>query len=253
LQDIDWRWVVHGDQSCQKPMWIEEKGTSADPADMTVVCGCGKAASLQRLFIPGRLGNCRGERPWLTDRDPNDCGQKLKLLTRTATNTYFPQVYTVISLPSAEDELTKLAQNVSDELKNVNSAADVAVAKRFNSKIDAALAGYSDEDIFARLQRIREGALAEAGGSSKQSEFDVFASGRPEIGQNNPTAKLYAQTLPRAAWGPATARIDLGSIKEVVAVHRLRELSCLYGFTRFEVRSLSRLSREAARRLPGES
>jgi hypothetical protein len=167
LQDIDWRWVVHGGQSCQEPMWIEEKGTSADPADMTVVCSCGKDLSLQQLFLPGRLGNCRGERPWLTDRDPNNCGQKLKLLTRTATNTYFPQVYTVISLPTAEDELTKLVQNVSDELKNVNSAADIAVAKRFNSKIDAALAGYSDEDIFARLQRIREGALAEAGGSSK--------------------------------------------------------------------------------------
>ena len=36
--------------------------------------------------------------------------------------------------------------------------------------------------------------------SPKVSEFDVFASGRPEIGQNSPTAKLYAQTLPRAAW-----------------------------------------------------
>jgi hypothetical protein len=234
LQDIDWRWVVHAGQSCQEPMWIEEKGTSADPADMTVVCGCGKDLSLQQLFLPGRLGNCRGERPWLTDRDPAQCGQKLKLLTRTATNTYFPQVYTVISLPSAEDELTKLVQNVSDELKNVNSAADVAVAKRFNSKVDAALTGYSDEDIFARLQRIREGALAEAGGSSKQSEFDVFASGRVEIGQNSPAAKLYAQTLPRATWEPPTARIDLSSIRSVVAVHRLREVSCLYGFTRFE-------------------
>jgi hypothetical protein len=86
LQDIDWRWVVHGGQSCQEPMWIEEKGTSADPADMTVVCGCGKDLSLQQLFLPGRLGSCRGERPWLTDRDPNDCGQKLKLLTRTVSS-----------------------------------------------------------------------------------------------------------------------------------------------------------------------
>jgi hypothetical protein len=29
-------------------------------------------------------------------------------------------------------------------------------------------------------------------------------------------------------------RIDLSSIKSVVAVHRLREVSCLYGFTRFD-------------------
>ena len=35
LQDIDWKWVVHGNEPCQEPMWVEEKGTSADPADMT--------------------------------------------------------------------------------------------------------------------------------------------------------------------------------------------------------------------------
>jgi hypothetical protein len=74
----------------------------------------------------------------------------------------------------------------------------------------------------------------EAGGSPKLSEFDVFASGRPEIGHNSPAAKLYAQTLPRDAWAVSTARVDLSAIKNVVAVHRLREVSCLYGFTRFE-------------------
>jgi len=93
---------VHGNETCQEPVWIEEKGTSADPADMTVVCGCTKQLSLQALFL---VGNCRGERPWLLDRDPSGCDKKLlKLLTRTATNTCFPQVYTVISLPSEEDE-----------------------------------------------------------------------------------------------------------------------------------------------------
>ena len=123
LQDIDWKWVVHGSEPCQEPMWLEEKGTSADPADMTIVCGCGKQLSLQTLFQPGRMGNCRGERPWLLDRDPNGCDQKLKLLTRTATNTYFPQVYTVISLPSEEDELTRLVESCRANLTNVQIGA----------------------------------------------------------------------------------------------------------------------------------
>ena len=103
------------------------------------------------LFQPGALGNCRGERPWLLDRDPNGCDQKLKLLTRTATNTYFPQVYTVISLPTAEDELTRLVDELSGELGNVQSVQDVAQAKRFNSKVAAALGTYADDEIFARL------------------------------------------------------------------------------------------------------
>jgi hypothetical protein len=40
----------------------------------------------------------------------------------------------------------------------------------------------------------------DASRSPKLSEFDTFGSGRQEIGDNNPAAKLYAQTLPREAW-----------------------------------------------------
>jgi hypothetical protein len=234
LQDIDWRWTVHGAVACQEPMYIEEKGTSADPADTSIVCGCGGRLSLQDTFQPGRLGKCRGERPWLLDRDRDGCGNNLKLLTRTATNTYFPQVYTVISLPTEEDELTRLVDELSGDLASVQSVGDVAQAKRFNPKVAATLGPYADAEIFERLLRIRQGAMVDASRSPKLSEFDVFASGRAEIGHNHPSAKLYAQTLPRAGWAGPDARIDLAGIRNLVAVHRLREVSCLYGFTRFE-------------------
>jgi hypothetical protein len=234
LQDIDWRWVVHGGTACQEPMWVEEEGTSADPAATSIVCGCGRRLSLRDTFLPGRLGKCRGERPWLLDRDPDGCGDNLKLLTRTATNTYFPQVYTVISLPAEEDELTRLVEELTSDLANVQSAADVAQARRFNPKVSASLGPYADADIFDRLQRIRDGARVDARRSPKLSEFAVFASGRAEIGHNHPTAKLYAQTLRRDAWADPDCGVNLGAIRNVVAVHRLREVSCLYGFTRFE-------------------
>jgi hypothetical protein len=93
---------------------------------------------------------------------------------------------------------------------------------------------WRDHEIFARLSRIREGAAIDSGRSPKVSEFDLFGSGRAEIGQNHPYAKLYAQTLPREVWAKAGAGLDLSLIKNLVAVHRLREVSCLYGFTRFE-------------------
>jgi Domain of unknown function (DUF1998) len=234
LQDIDWRWVVHGAVSCHEPMWVEEKGTSADPADTNIICGCGRHLSLQDTFQPGRLGKCRGERPWLLDKDPEGCGDNLKLLTRTATNTYFPQVHTVISLPAEEDELSQLVEELSGDLSGVQSVQDVGQAKRFNPKVAASLGPYSEGDIFERLQRIREGAKTDASRSPKLAEFDTFASGNAEIGVNHPSAKLYAQTLPRTVWADPTAGIDLSGIKNLVAVHRLREVSCLYGFTRFE-------------------
>ena len=233
LQDINWIWVVHAG-TCGREMWLEEKGTSADPADTSIVCACGKRISLQDAFQPGRLGKCRGERPWLLDRDPDGCDHKLKLLTRTATNTYFPQVYTVISLPSEDDELAKLVDEVAGDMTQVQSIADVAVAKRFNPKVGAALGAYDDPDIFERLTRLREGADAGTKGSAKLAEFDLLACGRSRIGHDHPKSKLFAETLPRDRWDPRTRDLDLSAIKALVAVHRLREVSALYGFTRFE-------------------
>ena len=235
LQDIDWRWVVHGSVPCQEPMWVEEKGTSADPADTSIVCGCGRRLSLQDTFQPGRLGKCRGERPWLLDRDPDGCDDNLKLLTRTATNTYFPQVLHG-HLASERGRRAKPTWSTSYPgiWRAVQTVQDVAQAKRFNPKVSASLGPFSDGEIFDRLQRIRDGRKVDATRSPKLSEFDTFASGRPEIGDNHPTAKLYAQTLPRDVWADPDAGIDLSAIKNLVAVHRLREVSCLYGFTRFE-------------------
>jgi hypothetical protein len=234
LQDIDWRWVVHGSKTCHEPMWVEEKGTSADPADTSIACGCGSRLSLQDTFQPGRLGKCRGERPWLLDRDPNGCGDNLKLLTRTATNTYFPQVQTVISLPTEEDELSQLVDELSGDLTGVQTIQDVVQARRFNPRVSASLSPYSDVDVFDALQRLREGAKADATRSPKLAEFDAFACGSSEIGVNHPTAKLFAQTLARDLWADPSVGIDLSGILNLVAVHRLREVSCLYGFTRFE-------------------
>ena len=127
-----------------------------------------------------------------------------------------------------------MVHDLSGDLGVVQSVADVAQAKRFNPKVSATLGPYPDEEIFDRLQRIRDGARVDGNRSPKLSEFDAFASGRPEIGQNHPSAKLYAQTLPRDTWADPDAGLDMSVIRNLVAVHRLREVSCLYGFTRFE-------------------
>jgi hypothetical protein len=233
LQDIDWRWVVHAGAVCHETLWIEEKGTSAHPSDTSIVCGCSRRLSLQEAFQPGRLGPCRGARPWLLDRDPNGCNLPLKLLTRSATNTYFPQVYTVISLPAEEDELTLLVSDLLADLGMAQSVQDIADLKRLVPKLRASLGAYDNADIFDRLQRLLEGARNDAKRSPKLSEFDAFASGRAEIGENHSTAKLYARTLLRSDWDHENDSA-LKAITSIVAVHRLREVSCLYGFTRFE-------------------
>jgi hypothetical protein len=236
IQDIDWKWAVHGPTSCSEPLWIEEKGTSAVPSDTSVVCGCGRRITLEQLEQKGRLGRCHGERPWLLDKENACQGREgfLRLLIRTATNTYFPQILNVISLPSGDEELTKTIADILQHLDGIDEVADVKAARKHNHVVKAALEGFSDADVFERLKRIREGGENEAELSPKLAEFDIFASGRAEIGTNGADARLYAQTLPRDAWDPGDTGLDFSVIRNVIAVHRLQEVSCLYGFTRFE-------------------
>jgi len=238
LQDVDWRWAVHQGVKCEEVMWLEEIGTTADPSDTSIVCDCGRSLSLRDAFAPGRLGMCRGERPWIGDNDPNRCAHALRLLTRTATNAYFPQVATVISLPSSEDRLTELVRDHLNDLRSAQSPQDVAQAKKFNERIRATLDGYSDGEIFARLRQLIDGTAADSKQPAKIAEFDVFASGKPTIGENSSESRLFARTLDRGAWD-LNPRLDLSAVTRVVAVDRLREVSCLYGFTRFEAAPLS--------------
>ena len=115
----------------------------------------------------------------------------------------------------------------------VHSSADVAMARKFNPKVKTTLEGISDGDVFARLEAARSKTAATVAGSPKLAEFDILGSGKELIGENSPNARLFAQTLPRGVWDKNVG-VDLAAIKNLVAVHRLREVVCLYGFTRFE-------------------
>jgi len=233
LQDINWHRVVHGTTACSKAMWLEETGTSGDPRDTRIACGCGRMLSLEQLYQPGRLGTCRGERPWIGGRDPNGCIHDLRLLTRSATNTYFPQVAVVISLPRADDELSRRVADHLSVLRNARSAGDISAARLFNPAIAAALEGYSDSDVFVRVQRLLAAGPVDAIADPRVAEFDVLASGRELIGENRPNALLHARTLGRDEWDPHRDQL-LSGISALVEVHRLRAVACLYGFTRFE-------------------
>ncbi|KQM59964.1 MULTISPECIES: DUF1998 domain-containing protein [unclassified Sphingomonas] len=234
LQDIDWSYAVHVDQPgrCVQPLWLEERGTSGDPASTRITCGCGAALSLRDAQADGRFGKCRGRRPWLNKDEPTDCGENLRFLTRTATNAYFPQVLTVISLPAAEDELTRLVEGQMDAIDWVTTEAEMAIARRANPSLRAALEGWSDAEIVARVAQLRATGHQNLAKAPKVAEFDLLASGLAEIGTDAPDARLHARTLTRDQWDGDRPR--LSPIASVVAVHRLREVACLYGFTRFE-------------------
>ena len=68
VDDLDWRRFVHGaEDTCRRQLWLDERGTSGDLADLVVRCECGKSRSLYEAtqLEMNPLGTCRGARPWL--------------------------------------------------------------------------------------------------------------------------------------------------------------------------------------------
>jgi hypothetical protein len=217
---------------------MDERGTSGDLADVFVRCECGvPARSLaEAAEIPEKpLGFCKGLRPWLGATSREECGgaggtpEINRLLVRSASNAYFPQVLSVISIPDRDSLLRKAIDVVWDDyLLYVESLEDLQRERR-KAKVFAVLQDYPDEKIFAEIQR-RKGGKEEEKKSIKQAEFEMLQLSQTEIGDDLPDGDFFARSValkePRIGY--------LSKVSRVVLVHRLREVIAQVGFTRFE-------------------
>ncbi len=235
LQDIEWRYLTHRgrDQSCRKPLYWVERGVSSDPSDISVQCTCGATISMADLYKPQFLGKCQCHSPWLTPRrDSNEhCGDDLRLLPRSATNTYFAQTVTVISLTKANDKLGQTIAENRTTIDGIRPLPNFIGVLRAIPQLKDAFKEFSDEEI---LKTLSEGQAT--GGNPNEdpriAEFDMMATGAPVIGSDSTGSFFYAETLPLVSLGLEQPWDSF--LKNVVRVHRLREVTCLYGFTRLE-------------------
>jgi hypothetical protein len=231
--DIQWRAFVHGSAStCQQDLWMEERGTTGDLSDVRIVCDCGAARSMSDAAEPGFLGKCNGSRPWLDDTE-GACDQTNKLLLRTASNAYFPQLLSVISIPdSMKDAEAAVIEFWGESLDKVESIEDLVMARKFGDRLNKRLGNIPNEHVFELIQMIRDGKeLSSIAKPVKEIEFDALSDSKAEQTTDVPDGDFFARRLNHAAWAskPLTP-----AIKNVVQVHRLREVSALLAFTRFE-------------------
>ncbi|MFB2561572.1 DrmB family protein [Rhizobium sp. IMFF44] len=234
LQDIDWRFLVHrnGDRTCRKAMYWVERGVSSDPSDISVRCTCGAMLTMADLYKPKFLGTCRAESPWLQPQRLADegCGIDLRLLPRSATNTYFAQTVTVISLTNSDDRARQTVQEHRPTIDSIRALTNFLAILRSLPNTKDAFSEFTDEEILRALDE--ETGEVTTSANPRIAEFDILASGARFIGHDGPTSHLFAETL----------SLDDLVLKEpwrsfltgVVKVHRLREVTCLYGFTRLE-------------------
>jgi hypothetical protein len=234
IGDIDWYTFVHvGSTQCRRQLWIDERGTTGDISEIWVRCECGVERSIGDAAMreAKALGNCDGFRPWLGPYSKEKCGESNRLLVRSASNAYFPQVMTVISLP---DRFEALAQAVAQMwelyLQYVDTLDYLKDQMNRIPPLKAALAGFSPDDVFGEIQARRGIGASAAGKSVKQAEIEVLISSQEEIGNDVPDGDFYARALPRDQWDSP----PLKAVERVVLVHRLREVVAQLGFTRFE-------------------
>lgn len=234
LEDIDWRRLVHrsGDHTCKKSMFWVERGVSSDPSDISVRCNCGARVTMADLYKPKFLGTCRAFSPWLRPRweQGDACVEDLRLLPRSATNTYFSQTITIISLTASSDRLRQvIAQHRSFIDDFIDDPTLVSILRR-NRQTKDDFAKFTDSEIERAISSSALDSEATSSQNPRVAEFDTLASGAETIGHDGSQSVLFAETLARS-----DLKGDLQSIvKAVVKVNRLREVTCLYGFTRLE-------------------
>ena len=166
IADIDWYAFVHGGSSdCStqfRQLWMDERGTSGDLSEVWIRCDCGKNRSMaQAALLQSRaLGNCNGSRPWLGRYTNESCGEPSRLLIRNASNAYFSQKLTVISLPDRDDTVKRAVDAAWENLEAVESIDDLKYERR-KAKVKAALENISDEEVLSEIRARRNSDTAE--------------------------------------------------------------------------------------------
>ncbi len=232
VDDLDWRSFVHGtEDGCRRQLWLDERGTSGDLVDLVARCECGKSRGLYetKVIESNPLGTCRGARPWLGQNANEDCNLPSRLLIRTASNAYFPQVVSVLSLPDRGTAVEKAVRELWEDLQIVDDAADLGFLKK-KPKVAEKLAAFGDEEILEAIREIKGGSESER--PVKQVELEALLAVPEGYGDDVPVdPDFHARRLPDRAWRRSER---CAGVEAVIQLHRLREVLALTGFTRFE-------------------
>ena len=249
LSDINWYAFAHNDfeTACRRSLWLDEGGSGNDFEEIFVRCECGKRRPLSEAKLKDSkvLGKCQGHRPWLGSRGQEHCvghiinsagdivetnqSEYSRLLVRSASNAYFTQILSVISMPDQEAELKKAVDRFYEEdLQYAEKPADLQNELKKPKFSD--LAGFGIDTVWAEIKR-RKSGLTTPEKSIKQVELEALLACPEEMGKEGSSDQEFQ------GYSRRLDTLDLrwrSSIDRVVLVHRLREVVALIGFTRFE-------------------
>ena len=233
----DWPWVrfahrENGGQPCHAPDLRLDEGATGDFSEIEIRCRtCNGHNKLASALAETARPQCNGQRPWLGNEGVQECEERLRLMVRTASNSYFSQVVSALSLPS--DDRAALADAVASVWKTLEVVASnpaLLAAFRHIPDVQKALAPWSDDAVLVAIRARASGELVTRE-PLRSAEFrqlrdaPVESPGdRPQRGDN-----FFVRRLRPSPKDPLPA-----NVARVVLAHKLREVRAQLGFTRIE-------------------
>ena len=249
LSDINWYAFAHNDfdTQCRNQLWLDEGGSGNDFEEIFIRCEVCKGARrpLSQAKLPRSkvLGKCQGLRPWLGNQGrENNCfacvvdksgnivetteRELNRLLVRSASNTYFSQTLSVISIPDSGEELKQAVDRYYEEdLKHAEDISDICTELKKPKFAD--LAKFGADIVWAEIQSRKNQQVSQPK-TIKQVEIEALLNCGETTGTDDDDFYATNRNLDNF---PPTLRTY---IERIVLVHRLREVIAQIGFTRFE-------------------
>lgn len=198
------------------------KGQSAGLRDVVIRCSCGAERSMDGAFGRNALKGtkrCAGTRPWLGTSESEECDRTPVTLQRGASNVWFSQTLSAISIPPWSDAAFKVLDRNWRVLKAVPEVALEATIE----EMGIADADHPVQDLLgaARHRKARERGEVDDE-DIKSQEYEALMKGARERADN--------QFVCVPADNPGTLASEW--IPVVNQVTRLREVRVLTGFSR---------------------
>jgi hypothetical protein len=228
LDEFPWVSFAHRPGGpCAGPSLHLLEGATGDFSEVVVQCVCGRRAPLSAALVPATHYDCGGRRPWLGPDSEEPCGEKQRLLVRSASNAYFSQVVSALSVPEQGRELENAVRAHWDTLRNAD-ATNLPYARQLNDKLRAAIAAHDDASVLRIVAALREGRPIPRE-PLRTAEYGQFLAQRAEIPGEQPGAgdRFFARRAVPEDGLP-------GGISALVLCAKLREVRVQVGFTRLE-------------------
>lgn len=233
VDEFPWRHFLGCRKGCNGVMHLREYGASGAAQDIVVTCECEQQQTMMSAFgerAEEMLPKCQGRHPHLGTRESDGCGEDLKAVLLGASNIWFPDTLSALSVPEATDQLEQLVAQNWSELESVPEHGEAVLQYIRGQKKIEWMVEYSNEEILEAIETVDQKQTEaqeddETAEDLLQPEWDVLS--HPENAVESPDFKLR-EVSPPDAYKDIFDRVVLGE--------RLREVRALIGFTRLESR-----------------